>query len=150
MMNVNPNRVNYYERYQQIIEAYNEEQDRSKIEQTFEELMDLANRMSEEQKRYTREGFTNDQELTFYDLLFKENLSKNDIKKLKEVSVDLYDKITEKISELDHWKDKQETKASIDNLIRDILWTKLPESYGENDISIYRHNVYEYVYNTYA
>lgn len=150
MMNVNPNRVNYYERYQQIIEAYNEEQDRSKIEQTFEELMDLANRMSEEQKRYTREGFTNDQELTFYDLLFKENLSKNDIKKLKEVSVDLYDKITEKISELDHWKDKQETKASIDNLIRDILWAKLPESYGENDISIYRHNIYEYVYNTYA
>lgn len=150
MMTVNPNRVNYYDRYQQIIEAYNEEQDRSKIEQTFEELMDLANRMSEEQKRYTREGFTNDEELTFYDLLFKENLSKNDIKKLKEVSIDLYDKITEKISELDHWKDKQETKASIDNLIRDILWTKLPESYSENDISIYRHNVYEYVYNTYA
>lgn len=150
MMTVNPNRVNYYERYQQIIEAYNEEQDRSKIEQTFEELMDLANRMSEEQKRYTREGFTNDEELTFYDLLFKESLSKNDIKKLKEVSIDLYDKITEKISELDHWKDKQETKASIDNLIRDILWTKLPESYSENDISIYRHNVYEYVYNTYA
>ena len=150
MMIVNPNRVNYYDRYQQIIEAYNEEQDRSKIEQTFEELMDLANRMSEEQKRYIREGFTNDEELTFYDLLFKENLSKNDIKKLKEVSIDLYDKITEKISELDHWKDKQETKASIDNLIRDILWTKLPESYSENDISIYRHNVYEYVYNTYA
>lgn len=150
MMTVNPNRVNYYDRYQQIIEAYNEEQDRSKIEQTFEELMDLANRMSEEQKRYIREGFTNDEELTFYDLLFKENLSKNDIKKLKEVSIDLYDKITEKISELDHWKDKQETKASIDNLIRDILWTKLPESYSENDISIYRHNVYEYVYNTYA
>lgn len=150
MMTVNPNRVNYYDRYQQIIEAYNEEQDRSKIEQTFEGLMDLANRMSEEQKRYTREGFTNDEELTFYDLLFKENLSKNDIKKLKEVSIDLYDKITEKISELDHWKDKQETKASIDNLIRDILWTKLPESYSENDISIYRHNVYEYVYNTYA
>lgn len=150
MMTVNPNRVNYYDRYQRIIEAYNEEQDRSRIEQTFEELMDLANKMSEEQKRYIREGFTNDEELTFYDLLFKENLSKNDIKKLKEVSIDLYDKITEKISELDHWKDKQETKASIDNLIRDILWTKLPESYSENDISIYRHNVYEYVYNTYA
>lgn len=150
MMTVNPNRVNYYDRYQQIIEAYNEEQDRSRIEQTFEELMDLANKMSEEQKRYIREGFTNDEELTFYDLLFKENLSKNDIKKLKEVSIDLYDKITEKISELDHWKDKQETKASIDNLIRDILWTKLPEAYSENDISIYRHNVYEYVYNTYA
>ena len=150
MMTVNPKRVDYYERYQQIIDAYNEEQDRAKIEQTFEELMALANSMSEEEKRYVSEGFDNDEELTFYDLLFKENLSKNDIKKLKEVSVDLYSEIKEKIKEYDHWKDKQETKAAIDNLIRDILWAKLPESYSENDISLYRHNVYEYVYNTYA
>lgn len=150
MMTVNPNRVNYYERYQEIIEAYNEEQDRAKIEQTFEELMSLANSMSEEEKRYVSEGFENDEELTFYDLLFKENLSKNEIKNLKEVSINLYSEIKGKIKEYDHWKDKQETKAAIDNLIRDILWAKLPESYSENDISLYRHNVYEYVYNTYA
>ncbi len=150
MMTVNPNRVNYYERYQEIIESYNEEQDRVKIEQTFEALMALANSMSEEEKRYIIEGFENDEELTFYDLLFKDNLNKSDIKKLKEVSVELYLEVTEKIKEYDHWKDKQETKASIDNLIRDILWAKLPESYNENDISLYRHNVYEYVYNTYA
>ena len=149
-MAINPRRIDYYERYQKIIEEYNKEQDRVNIEQTFEELMVLANNMSEEEKRYVSEGFVNDEELTFYDLLFKDNLSKNDIKKLKEVSVELYSKISEKIKEFDHWKDKQETKASIDNLIRDILWAKLPESYNENDISLFRHNVYEYVYNTYA
>ena len=150
MMSVNPNRVNYYERYQKIIDEYNEEQDRAKIEQTFEELMSMASLMNDEEKRYVREGFSSDDELTFYDLLFKDNLSKNDIKKLKQVSIDLYSKINEKINEYDHWKDKQETKAAIDNLIRDVLWKELPQSYSESEITLYRKNVYEYVYNRYA
>ena len=150
MMNVNPNRADYYERYQKIIEEYNEEQDGANIEQTFEELMNLAKKMSEEEKRYVREGFDNDSELSFYDLLFKDNLSKNDIKKIKKVAVDLYLKINEKIQELDHWRDKQETKSVISNLIRDTLNNGLPESYSDDDILVYRNNVYEYVYNTYA
>ena len=33
----------------------------------------------------------------------------------------LLQRIKEKISELDHWTDKQETKAAVDNLIRDTL-----------------------------
>ena len=31
----NPDRINYYERYQQIITDYNSEQDRATIEKTF-------------------------------------------------------------------------------------------------------------------
>ena len=53
-------------------------------------------------------------------MLFQDNLSKQDIKKLKEVTVDLLAKIKAKISELDHWTNKQETKAAVDNLIRDV------------------------------
>ncbi len=45
----NPNRINYYERYQHIIDEYNSEQDRATIEKTFMELMDLANQMGEEE-----------------------------------------------------------------------------------------------------
>ena len=43
MLFTNPDRINYYERYQAIIEAYNSEQDRATIEKTFMDLMDLAN-----------------------------------------------------------------------------------------------------------
>ncbi len=149
MLFANPERINYYERYQQIIDDYNSEQDRATIEKTFMDLMDLANRMNQEEQRYAREGFASDEELSLYDMLFREDLSKNDIKKLKEVAVTLLQKIKAKISELDHWTDKQETKAVVDNLIRDTLWAQLPECYDEVSISVYRQQIYEYVYTRY-
>ena len=58
-------------------------------------------------------------------------------------------KIKAKIAELDHWTDKQETKAAVDNLIRDTLWAELPECYDEISISEYRQRIYEYVYTRY-
>lgn len=67
MLFSNPDRINYYERYQQIIDEYNSEQDR----------------------------------------------------------------------------------AAIDNLIRDTLWAELPECYDEVSISMYRQQIYEYVYTRY-
>ena len=149
MLFANPERINYYERYQQIIDDYNSEQDRATIEKTFMDLMDLANSMNQEEQRYVREGFASDEELSLYDMLFREDLSKNDIKKLKEVAATLLQKVKAKISELDHWTDKQETKAAVDNLIRDTLWAQLPECYDEVSISVYRQQIYEYVYTRY-
>ena len=149
MLSTNPDRINYYERYQQIIDDYNSEQDRATIEKTFMDLMDLANKMNQEEQRYVREGFASDEELSFYDMLFREDLSKNDIKKLKEVAASLLQKVKAKISELDHWTDKQETKSVVDNLIRDTLWNELPECYDEVSISVYRQQIYEYVYTRY-
>jgi type I restriction enzyme R subunit len=131
MLFINPNRMDYYERYQQIIEDYNSEQNRATIEKTFMDLMNLADSMDKEEKRYVREGFESDEELSLYDLLFKEDLTKNEIKKIKEVAVELLQKVKAKIAELDHWTDKQETKAAVDNLIRDTLWAELPESYTD-------------------
>ena len=145
----NPNRINYYEQYQKIIEAYNSEQDRATIEKTFAELMKLAESMTQEQQRYVREGFTSDEELSLYDMLFRDDLSKADIKKIKEVAVSLLAKVKEKISQLDHWTDKQETKAVVDTLIRDTLWNELPECYDDLSISRYRQQIYEYVYTRY-
>ena len=145
----NPDRIKYHERYQQIIEEYNSQQDRATIEKTFDELMQLVKDMDQEEQRYVREGFSSDEELSLYDMLFSENLSKQDIQKIKQVAVDLLQKVKVKIAELDHWTDKQETKATIDNLIRDTLWSELPECYDELSISGYRQRIYEYVYTRY-
>lgn len=149
MLFLNPNRINYYEHYQKIIEDYNSEQDRAKIEKTFVDLMNLANQMTQEEQRYVREGFTSDEELSLYDMLFRDDLSKADIKKLKELAISLLQKIKTNIAKFDHWTDKQETKAAIDNLIRDTLWAELPECYDEVSISSYRQQIYEYVYTRY-
>ena len=149
MVFANPKRIDYYERYREIIQSYNGEQDRATIEKTFLDLMDLADRMSREEQRYAREGFASDEELSLYDMLFRDDLSKNDIKKLKTAASDLLRKIKTKISELDHWTDKQETRAVVDTLIRDVLWESLPECYNNDDITEYREKVYEYVFTRY-
>jgi len=149
MMKDNPSRINFYLKYQEIIAAYNSEQNRATIEKTFMELMKLAQSLDEEEKRYVREGFESDEELSLYDMLFSDNLTKDDISKIKAVSKDLLSKIKEKISELDHWTDKQQTRDIVNNLIRDILWAQLPECYPEESITTYRQNIYEYVYTRY-
>ena len=61
MLAANPSRVDYYKRYMDIIEAYNAEQDRTTIEKTFMDLMDLVKEMSTEEQRYGREGFSSDE-----------------------------------------------------------------------------------------
>lgn len=146
----NPNRRDYFERYRQIIEEYNSGKDRTNIEKTFEALIQLVQELSEEESRYIREGFTTDDELAIFDLLKKDNPNKADIKKLKATATEMYSKITEAISRMDHWTDKDETTAEIQNLIRDILWRELPESYDERQTEVCRGDVFEYVYTRFG
>ena len=148
MMAANPSRVDYYKRYMDIIEEYNAEQDRTTIEKTFMELMKLAQEMSEEEQRYVREGFSSDEELSIYDLLFSESLSKSDIAKIKKLSVELLQKIKARIAQMDHWTDKDETRATVQNLIRDELYMSIPDSMFDQ-LDHYREVVYEYVYSHY-
>ena len=150
MLADNPSRINFYERYQEIIKDYNNEQNRVTIEKTFEELMRLSEELTEEERRYVREGFDNDEQLSMFDVLMKDNLTKEDIKKLKKVAKDLLEKIKQQLATMDHPFDKQETKASIIITIRDLLWEELPQSYSDESINYYRDAVYNYVSQRYG
>lgn len=153
MIAENPSRINFYEKYQEIINKYNYEQNRATIEKTFEELMQLSKNLSEEEKRYIKEGFENEEQLSMFDVLMKENLSKEDIKTLKKVAKDLLASIKNLISTMDHPFDKQETRSTIMIAIRDLLWNNLPNSYPDESINYYKNVVYNYVsqrYNTSA
>ena len=150
MLAANPSRINFYEKYQQIISDYNNEQDRVTIENTFEELMKLSNDLEEEEKRYIREGFENDEQLSLFDVLMKENLTKEDIKKIKKVAKELLENIKTLLSQMDHPFDKEETKATLNITIRDILWSKLPDSYPDESINFYRDAVYNYFRQRYS
>jgi type I restriction enzyme R subunit len=150
MLAQNPARINFYERYQEIIREYNQEQNRVNIEQTFEELMQLSQQLTEEEKRYVREGFENDEQLSMYDVLMKENLSKEDIKKLKKVAVDLLAKIKDMMESMSNPFDNPTAKATIIITIRDTLWSDLPESYSDESINYYKDAVYNYVSQRYG
>lgn len=149
MLRANPLRIDYYQRYQEIVDEYNRDNQKDEIAIIFENLMKLVSELDDEQKRYVKEGFESDEELTMFELLVKESLSKEEIKKVKKLAQTMLSKIKARINELDHWRDKEETQSTISVLIRDLLWENLPESYDDNAISTYRHQIYEYVYNTY-
>ena len=149
MLRQNPLRIDYYQRYQEIVDEYNRDNKKDEIAIIFENLMKLVSELDEEQKRYVREGFESDEELTMFDLLVKDSLSKEEVKKVKKLAQTMLSKIKARIRELDHWRDKEETQSIISVLIRDLLWSDLPDSYDDNAIATYRQQIYEYVYNTY-
>ena len=149
MLRENPLRIDYYQRYQEIVDEYNRDNKKDEIAIIFENLMKLVSELDDEQKRYVKEGFESDEELTMFDLLIKDSLTKEEIKKVKKLAQTMLSKIKARIHELDHWRDKEETQSIISVLIRDLLWADLPDSYDDNAIATYRQQIYEYVYNTY-
>lgn len=112
--------------------------------------MHLSQKLSEEKKRYVREGFKSDEELTLYDLLLKDGLSRPEIKKLKGVAIELLAKIKGQLAGMDHPFDKPATRAALVITIRDMLWLELPESYSEDSINAYRDTIYNNVSQRYG
>ena len=106
--------------------------------------------MDHEEQRYVRGGSSSDEKLSLYDLLLSEDLSKQNIEKIKQVMVDLLTKIKAKILELDHLTGNGETKTAVDNFIWDTLSSELPKCYDEVRILGYRQEIYEHVYTRYS
>lgn len=73
-------------------------------------------------------------------------MSKSDIQKIKHLSVDLLKKIKERIAQMNHWTDKDETRATVQNLIRDELYMNIPDSMFDQ-LDHYREVIFEHVYN---
>ena len=68
MLDQNPMRIDFYERYQEIIEDYNNGKEYANIIELFNALMALFSDLSEEEKRAERELLDED-ELTVFDML---------------------------------------------------------------------------------
>ena len=49
---------------------------------------------------------------------------------------------------MDHWTDKQETRAAVDVLIRNVLYEEIPDSMFER-LEAYRKAIYEHIYTHY-
>jgi type I restriction enzyme, R subunit len=70
--------MDYYEKFQGIVAAYNREKDRATAEAAFQQPLPLAANLDAEQKRAAEEGLIED-ELAFLDPLFKDPITKTDV-----------------------------------------------------------------------
>lgn len=126
MLARNPTRMDFYQRYMEIVAEYNSDKDRMTIEETFSQLMELVEGMSEEEKKAAEDGLTED-EYGLFCLLQKEKLGKAEREKVKLASKDLYDSLRKLISRRDRWWEKEQTRSEVEVEIRDALYLQLPD-----------------------
>ena len=125
MLARNPSRMDYQERYEEIVAAYNREKNRVTVEETFQRLTELMDEMDAELQRAVAEGLSED-ELALFDLLKKDNLGKAERERVKQASRDLLASIKSHLEELDHFWEKEQTKADMRVFILDEVYASLP------------------------
>jgi type I restriction enzyme R subunit len=125
MLARNPSRMDYQRKYEEIIADYNREKDRTTIEETFRQLLELAHSLDEEQKRAAKEGLGED-ELALFDLLLKDGLDKTSRERVKQASQELLAAIKARLAELDRFWEKEQTKADVEVFILDEVFASLP------------------------
>ena len=147
----NPLRANFQERYEGIVAGYNREKDRPTIEQTFEALLMLVEELDEEETRAIREGL-DEESLAVFDLLRKPDLNARDIKRIKGVAVELLRNLKAEPLRVDRWQEKEATRDAVFGAIRDFLYsdrTGLPGGYTDAEVEARSGEVFRHVFRVY-
>ncbi|HZZ79906.1 MAG TPA: HsdR family type I site-specific deoxyribonuclease, partial [Gemmataceae bacterium] len=146
MLAGNPQRMDYYKKYSDIIADYNREKDRVTIEETFAKLFELVQSLDAEQRRAAEEGLS-EPELALFDLLLKPEMSKADRERVKQASKTLLDSICKLIAPLDRWTEKEQTQAEVEVGILDHLYQVLPmPPFTADDTQALAKRVYQHVW----
>jgi type I restriction enzyme, R subunit len=136
MIEKNPSIIDYYSKYQEIIDEYNRGKDAVTIEETFKKLIEFVNTLSAEEADTKREGLSDEQKAIF-DIIRKPGLSKTDKNKVKEISIDLLAELKKEKLKVEQWADKYETSAVVNNYISKILFEQLPyPTYETPDVDL--------------
>jgi type I restriction enzyme R subunit len=145
MVRLNKTRINFMEKFQQLIDEYNA--GAINIEIFFYRLVDFAKQLNEEEKRGISENLT-EEELALFDMLSKSNLSNKEKQEVKLASKKLLKALKEEKFVLD-WRKRQQTRADVLFTIETILDKMLPGTYTPE---IYRQKcdvIYQHVYDSY-
>jgi type I restriction enzyme R subunit len=135
LLDQNPLRIDFYERYQEIIDNYNRGKEYVSIKEIFDELVVLLGDLSEEGKRAERENLEED-ELTVFDMLTRDKkLSDKDKAEVKEAGRGLLEHLKKNEFKVNLWAEKTQTASAVRRVIEDFLYMKLPHPTYNDDIS---------------
>ena len=150
MVERNPLTIDYYRRYQEIIEAYNHGKDEAVIKETFIKLIELLNTLSEEEAETRREGLTDEQKAIFDILRQGKSLSENEKKSVKKIAVELLDELKREKLKIERWSEKTLTVAAVHTYIHNTLFSYLPfPTYQVDDVDLRTNLVYAHLKNQY-
>ena len=148
MVRQNPLRLDFYEKYKEIIDEYNKGKDIQAIQKAFDDLMDFMEKLNEEDMRAIAEGL-NEETLAIFDLLKKNGLSKEEEDQVKKVAKDTLIKLNEEKLKIERWRESTQITAQVKTLIYDSLQWLPQNSYPDNEVNEKTNVVYQHIYTNY-
>lgn len=146
MVKKNKKRMRFMERLDSLLSEYNS--GAHDIDQLFDDLVELAKELSEEEQRAIKENLS-EEELAIFDLLLKDNLNPNETEKVKKTAKNLLEKLKSERLVID-WREKDQTRSGVKTTIADCLYNLLPEAtYTVKDCNYKSTEVYNFVYEHY-
>ncbi len=146
MMQVNPARIDFAEKFEALIESYNAGS--RNIEDLFQQLLNLSTSLDEEQERHVREHLT-EEELVIFDILTRPapELSAAERNEVKKVAQALLAKLQGLL--VLNWRQKAAARSSLKLAIEDMLDAGLPRAYTPDVYHQKCSAVFEHVYESY-
>lgn len=142
MLSQNTTRVNFLQRLQKVIDAYNS--GATATDNYYDELTAFAEGLKEEAERHIREGLTED-ELELFDLLKKESLTQDETQRVKLAAKHLLKRLVEEQPKvlIQNWHQSAQTQKQVRAEIERVLDADLPESYDRTTFKQKCDNVYD-------
>ena len=148
MMQKNPHRLDFYQKYMKIIQEYNEGKDAEAVKKAFEELLKFVNEMNLEEQRSMRENL-NEETLAIYDLLRKDNLTNKDKDTVKKVAKETLENLKSEKLNVERWRESNQVSAQVKIIIRDCLLHLPKETYPDDEIEVKTLDIYRHVHSNY-
>ena len=146
MVRLNKTRVDYLEKFQQMIDEYN--QGAANLEEFFERLLKFVKELQEEEKRGVSEGLS-EEELAVFDLITKPEmkLTKKEEGQVKSIARELLETLKRERLVLD-WRKTQATRASVRVAVEDKL-DELPRVFTREIYTQKCNAVYQHIFESY-
>nr|WP_255697312.1 type I restriction enzyme endonuclease domain-containing protein [Pseudacidovorax sp. NFM-22] len=146
MLGQNSTRVDFLQRLQQVIDAYNS--GATSTENYYDELTAYAQELKEEAERHIREGLSED-ELELFDLLKKDSLTEEETTRVKLAAKHLLKRLIEEHPKvlIQDWHKSSQTQGQVRAEIERVLDQDLPPSYERAIFKQKCDNVYELIVN---
>ena len=138
--------IEYQEKIEKIIKEYNAGS--KNIEKLFQELLQFANQIKEEDKRAISENLT-EEELALFDILRKQDLTDKERNQVKKVARELLETLKKEKLVID-WRKKQQTRACVKLKIQRYLDKYLPKSYGRATFERKCRDTFQHIYDNYS
>ena len=144
MLSKNVSRRDFAEHLQEIVDRYNS--GGANTENAYQELLDFAKQMKEEEERHTREGLTED-ELELFDLIKKKKMTKAEEQKVKLAAKKLLQRLLEEQPPIlvEAWFKDSQTRKIVRTAVEEVLVAELPETYDKAVFSAKCEKVFETV-----